>query len=48
MCSQKARRKIDATNEQLGTENELPNVAGITLQGMNPEENPGRMVYSHL
>jgi len=23
-------------------------ILSITLQGMNPEENPGRMVYSHL
>jgi hypothetical protein len=23
-------------------------VFSITLQGMNPEENPGRMVYNHL
>ena len=23
-------------------------IFSITLQGMNPEENPGRMVYDHL
>jgi hypothetical protein len=23
-------------------------IFSITLQGMNPEENPGRMVYGHL
>jgi len=42
--------KTAATTRELWPELSLDPliIFSITLQGMNPEENPGRMVYGHL